>query len=202
MYAQRATDDSFGRLGGHLPPDAISALSAMDTLNMVVAVLNAILALALVGGIMLLRRKPAGRMVVAVAASFLLLAPFVTYVVSTQIWSRLVTAMSETLRCGSHASRHYDPRCARRAGDAGAGGVAVVHWWPRSSPGGPSNAQEAPKSPVDRFRAESSVGACLADLDDRPRVHARDSKLRVRDSRVTRAHENEHRRGSRDAGPG
>lgn len=71
VYAQRATDDSFGRLGGHLPPDAISALSAMDTLNMVVAVLNAILALALVGGIMLLRRKPAGRMVVAVAASFL-----------------------------------------------------------------------------------------------------------------------------------
>ncbi|MGC7229075.1 hypothetical protein, partial [Mycobacteroides abscessus] len=97
VYAQWATDDSFGRLGGHLPPDAISALGAMDTLNMVVAVLNAILAVALVvGGIMLLRRKPAGRMVVAVAGVFLLLAPVVTYVLATRIWSRLVAAMSDT----------------------------------------------------------------------------------------------------------
>lgn len=95
VYARWATDDSLGRLGEHLPPDATSALGAMDTLNMVVAVLNAILAVALVaGGIMLLRRKPAGRTVVAVAGVFLLLAPVVTYVLSTQIWSRLVAAMS------------------------------------------------------------------------------------------------------------
>lgn len=97
MYARRATDDSFGRLGEHLPPDTTSALGAMDTLNTVVAVLNAILAVALVvGGIMLLRRKPAGRIVVTVAGTFLLFAPVVTFIISTQIWSRLVAAMSDT----------------------------------------------------------------------------------------------------------
>lgn len=33
-----------------------------------------------------------------------------------------------------------------------AGGVAVVHWWPRSSPGGPSNTQEPPVgTPKDRL---------------------------------------------------
>ncbi|QCH22647.1 NHL repeat-containing protein [Mycobacteroides salmoniphilum] len=97
VYARWVTDDSFGGLDGHLTQDATSALNAMDTLNTVVAVLNAILAAALVvGGIMLFRRKPAGRPVVAVTGAFLLLAPIITYVVSTQIWNRLVGAMGET----------------------------------------------------------------------------------------------------------
>ena len=95
VYARWATDDSFGRLGEHLPPDATSSLGAMDTLNTVVAVLNAILAVSLVvGGIMLLRCKPSGRIVVAVAGTFLLFAPVITYILGTQIWSRLVAAMS------------------------------------------------------------------------------------------------------------
>lgn len=97
VYARWVTDDSFGGLDGHLTQEATSALNAMDTLNTVVAVLNAILAAALVvGGIMLFRRKPAGRPVVAVTGAFLLLAPIITYVVSTQIWNRLVGAMGET----------------------------------------------------------------------------------------------------------
>lgn len=96
-YARWVTDDSFGGLDGHLTQDATSALNAMDTLNTVVAVLNAIFAVALVvGGIMLFRRKPAGRPVVAVTGAFLLLAPTVTYVLSTQIWNGLVGAMGET----------------------------------------------------------------------------------------------------------
>ncbi|OLT84266.1 hypothetical protein [Mycobacteroides chelonae] len=198
-YARWATDDSLGRLGGYLPQDATSALGAMDTLNTVVAVLNAILAVALVvGGIMLLRRKPAGRIVVAVAGVFLLLAPVVTHVLATQIWSRLVAAMSETsdvevmrfgpglgtmirgvlvalvmlglvlapstkrwLTCqGADCTDRRDRPPRRRwvvlvcavVVAVVAGGMAVVHWRPLSSPGEPSNAQEAPVgTPKDRL---------------------------------------------------
>ncbi|AYM41036.1 hypothetical protein [Mycobacteroides chelonae] len=134
------------------------------------------------------------------AGVFLLLAPVVTYVLATRIWSRLVAAMSETsdvevMRFGPGAGtmirgvlaalvmlglvlapstkrwltyqgaddtnrKGRPPRrrvrwmvlvCAVVVALV-AGGVAVVHWWPRSSPGVPSNPQEAPVgTPKDRL---------------------------------------------------
>lgn len=96
LFARWVTNDSFGRLGGHLTEVATSALGELNTLHTVAAVFDVMLAVALVvGGIMLLRRKPESRVFVAVLCVVYLLATVIGYVVSDQILGRLVAAMTQ-----------------------------------------------------------------------------------------------------------
>lgn len=95
LFARGVTNDSFGRLSEYLTPKARAALGAFDALNLVSALLNVVLAVALVvGGILLLRRKLAGRTVVIVVCVVYLLATVISYIVGTVIWDGLVAAMS------------------------------------------------------------------------------------------------------------
>ncbi|BBZ66682.1 hypothetical protein MINS_21110 [Mycolicibacterium insubricum] len=96
VYAQWVTDESFTEVSDHLTTAARSAIASMDRLNTVVGVLNVILAVwLLVGGIMLLRRKPAGRMVVAAACAVSLVGAVIVYIISSQIWNDIVAAIGE-----------------------------------------------------------------------------------------------------------
>lgn len=95
FFAQGVTNDSFGRLSEYLNPEARAALGAFNALNLVSALLNVVLAVALVvGGILLLRRKLAGRTVVIVVCVVYLLLTVISYIVGTVIWDGLVAAMS------------------------------------------------------------------------------------------------------------
>lgn len=98
LYARSVTSDSLDDFADSLNTDATSAFGQMITLNTVAAVVNVILAVGLVvGGIMLLRRNPTSRIVIAVACAGTLVVTVVGYVVGSQIWGRLVAAMDDPL---------------------------------------------------------------------------------------------------------
>lgn len=96
LFARSETADSLSEVSEYLTADAQSAIGELITLNTVLAVLNAVFAVALVvGGVMLLRRKPAARVVVAAISAVYLLATIASYLVSAQVWSGIVTAMGD-----------------------------------------------------------------------------------------------------------
>lgn len=96
MYARSENDESFGA-GKGLSAGVATALGRWDTVITVSAVLDVVLAVALVvGGILLRQRKRAGRAFVAAVSGAYLVATIAGYVVARQVWGGLLVALGET----------------------------------------------------------------------------------------------------------
>ncbi|KXO93935.1 hypothetical protein AXK61_05210 [Tsukamurella pseudospumae] len=96
VVAKSLVDSSVSDVGDRLPEDARAAIGELSTLNVVNAVLAVVIAVGFVtGGVVLLRRKPVGRAIIAVTCAVQVLAVIAMYVLSSRVWDRIHTAMQD-----------------------------------------------------------------------------------------------------------
>lgn len=93
-YARAVTADAVVGGGSRLPEAAKSALGDLGTLNLLSGMVNVMIAAAMAtGGVLLLRRMPASRIVIAAASAGSLLASSISYLVGSRTWGNAETAM-------------------------------------------------------------------------------------------------------------
>lgn len=96
FVANALISSSIADVSERLPEDAKSAMGQLSTLNLVAAVGNLLIAVGFIaGGVALLRRKPAGRKIVAAACIVEVLAVIALYAFDNLIWTRVVTATQD-----------------------------------------------------------------------------------------------------------